>query len=67
MKRTITMVSVLALALSLLALPALATASTPVSDCEVVPQFFDDGPGGNVECADVGDYEFASDRYDNGA
>jgi hypothetical protein len=35
----------------------------PVSFQGVTPVLFADGPGGNVECSEVGDYEYASDRY----
>jgi hypothetical protein len=72
MKRTITMISVLALAMSLMALPALAmTASTPVSDGGVTPFIIDGAnPGGNRTCAEVGlaffddasYYQFSSGR-----
>jgi hypothetical protein len=57
---------ILALALALiLVVPVLA--AYPVSTQGVVPVFFDTGPGGNVTCEEVGDYEYASDRYDDGA
>jgi hypothetical protein len=55
----------LALALTLIAVvPVLA--AYPVSTQGVAPVFFDTGPGGNVSCEEVGVYEFASDRYDDG-
>ncbi len=42
------------------------TEGTPISDQGIVPLFYDTGPGGNVECSEVGDYEFSSDRFDDG-
>jgi hypothetical protein len=65
MRRTFTMVGVLALALSLLALPALAmTASAPVSDGGVTPYIIDGAnPGGNRTCAEVGQAFFGDPNY----
>ncbi len=38
----------------------------PNSSQGVIPVFYDTGPGGNVECSEVGTYEMASPRYDEG-
>lgn len=65
MKRKIAL-SILMAALLLVGVMAVF-AAYPVSQRGIEPVFFNDGPGGNVECDQVGNYEFASPRFDNGA
>ena len=38
----------------------------PDSERGVTPVFYNDGPGGNVECDQVGDYVYESERFDEG-
>jgi hypothetical protein len=38
-----------------------------VSDQGIAPVYYNDGPGGNVECSQVGVYEYASPRFANDA
>lgn len=61
---SLAMALILVLAFSGVALAQ--TASTPVSDRGVVPMLYQDGPGGNVECSQVGNYMYSSPRFDNG-
>ena len=70
MKRTLTFISVFALMISMLALPATAvvpvdgTASTPVSDGGVTPYIIPgENPGGNRTCAEVGAAYFEDNEY----
>jgi hypothetical protein len=55
------------LIVSLLLGVATVSAAYPVSERGISPTFHNDGPGGNVECSEVGVYEFASERFDEGA
>jgi hypothetical protein len=44
-----------------------ATLGTPISSRGIVPWFYAVGPGGNLTCGEVGDYDYASARFDDGA
>jgi hypothetical protein len=57
---------ILVLALLLVSVTAVM-ADYPVSTQGVVPDYWDTGPGGNVECSDLNfEYQISSDRFDEG-
>lgn len=62
--KKLVVLSILVLVLGVAAMAVLA--AYPVSTQGVVPEFVNDGPGGNVECEQIGDYAFVSDRFDDG-
>jgi hypothetical protein len=66
-KATVAALLAIAFVLTLATTAAMAnTNNYPTSAMGVEPVLFADGPGGNVECSQVGMYEFASERFDDG-
>jgi hypothetical protein len=63
-----TVLTALVTLLGLLALGLSISTATTSTTCEVTPTTYSDlGPGGNVDCTDIGAYQFTSGRLDGGA
>jgi hypothetical protein len=62
-----TVLTALATLLGLLVLGLSISTATTSTTCEVTPTTYSDlGPGGNVDCTDIGAYQFTSGRLDGG-